>query len=91
MPDVKKLTSALPAIIGKTIAHVVMAGHTDGRSQLFLIFTDDTHYEFYAVDTLSGARGVDRGGLAAIRIATSDAVMLTEVPRPNKSTSHRVR
>ena len=73
--DVRKLTAALPGILGKTIAHIVLTARIGDRSQLFLVFTDETHYEFYAIDTLSGARGVDRGGLSTVKGWNNDAEM----------------
>ena len=47
--------------------------------QLFLVFADDSHYEFYSHGHLSGARCVDRGGLEHVRRATREAKALTEV------------
>jgi hypothetical protein len=51
-------------LVGKTIAGVVMGvGHESPRKQIFLVFDDDTYYELYG-DTLKGAGGLDKGGLA---------------------------
>lgn len=67
MIDVRKLEAALPAILGKTIAHVAIAPQPHNGSRLYLVFTDGTYYEFYAIDSMSGARGVSAGGLEDIR------------------------
>lgn len=77
--DTEKIGGALPAILGKTVPHVVLASHANGRSQLFLVFADETHYEFHSHGYLSGARCVDRGGLEHVRRATREAKALTEV------------
>ena len=49
--------AAVETIIGKTVKHVVVKeGSTPPQSQVFLVFTDDTYYEFYATyGTMSGA------------------------------------
>jgi len=56
-------------IIGKTIQHIVIKeGDRFPREQFFLVFTDDTHYEIYSTHGgMSGAGGVDRGGIEAVR------------------------
>jgi hypothetical protein len=38
------------------------------RSQLFLVFTDGTYYEFFSPDgDLEGASAIDQGGLEDVR------------------------
>jgi hypothetical protein len=59
---VRKLQSALPDLIGRTIKHVVYCAHDDFRTQVFLYFTDGTYYEFYGY-SLCGIRHLDVGGL----------------------------
>lgn len=56
-------------IIGKTVKHVVVKeGDSSPRSQVFLVFTDDTYYEFYSTHgTISGAGAIDTGGVEAVR------------------------
>jgi hypothetical protein len=56
-------------ILGKTIRAVVIKEAEDSpRSQLFLVFEDGTHFEFYCSrDTIHPAGGVDPGGLDAVR------------------------
>lgn len=61
-----KLETALPQLVGKTIERSLVAEHTDGRFQLYLIFTDGTAYEFYGRDGINGARGLDRATLPQI-------------------------
>ena len=61
--------AAVETIIGKTVKHVVVKeGATPPQSQVFLVFTDDTYYEFYATyGTISGAGAIDTGGVEAVR------------------------
>lgn len=79
MIDSEKLRGALPEIIGKTIAHVMIAERSRGHSQLFLIFSDETHYEFYGLDSMSGIRGVYPGGLDSLESSVEDAEAVTVV------------
>lgn len=58
-------------IIGKRIRGVVIKQKTSGpsevSSQLFLLFDDDTYYEFYTCDEpLCTTGGVDHGGLREV-------------------------
>lgn len=62
------------AIVGKTISGVIIKrGDTRRGSpshQLFLIFDDDTSYEFWVsgeYSELKGAAGLDKGGVEAVR------------------------
>ena len=49
--------------IGKTITGVVVAENTDEPKQrVFLVFSDDTYFEFYG-KSFSCTGGVYRGGL----------------------------
>ena len=65
------LRDALPEIIDRTIAHVGIIAQTSGDSQLFLSFSDETHYQLYDIDSMSGARGTYAGGR---RCSTSGAL-----------------
>ena len=58
---VRKLQSALPDLIGRTIKHVVVCEHDDHRTQVFLYFTDGTYYEFYG-NWICSIRHLDVGG-----------------------------
>jgi hypothetical protein len=51
-------------IVGKTINGLVIA--EGSRRQVFLLFEDDTHFEFYG-DSFTGAGGIDPGGLEKVR------------------------
>jgi len=87
---VRKLQSALPDLIGRTIKHIVYCEH-DRRSQVFLYFTDGTYYEFYGT-SLCGIRYLDKGGLEVSspcgyipvhgRLEVIDANHATFVERP---------
>ena len=61
--------AAVATIIGKTIKHVVVKeGDSSPRSQVFLVFTDDSYYEFYSTHgTIAGAGAEDIGGIEAVR------------------------
>lgn len=54
-------------ILGKTIKAVVVSeeNRSQPRMQVFLIFTDNTSYEFYG-DLFRGAGGLDQGGIDAV-------------------------
>jgi hypothetical protein len=59
------MKDAIREILGKTINGVIVKQHPDGNpsSQVFLLFDDDTHYEFWTNGPgISGAGGVDPGG-----------------------------
>jgi hypothetical protein len=60
--DVLKLTNAMPGIVGKTVERVVLVRRPHWQFQMYLCFTDGTHYEFYGDGSLSGAREVHPGG-----------------------------
>jgi hypothetical protein len=67
--DAGEMAGAAPGIVGKTIAHVVVKKRPgQPRSQLFLVFTDGTYYEFFCPDgDLEGASAIDPGGLEEVR------------------------
>lgn len=50
-------------LIGKTIKDVIVVNRVEGtpRCQVFILFDDNTHYEFYG-DTILPSGGVDKGG-----------------------------
>jgi hypothetical protein len=53
--------------VGKTIKAVILKGRSrrSPRTQLFLVFADDTHYEIYG--ELAGLSGLHPGGLSYVR------------------------
>ena len=59
----QKCAQALPRLVGKTIAHVVVKEGKGPPGQLFLVFTDGTYYEFYCEASIGGRREIDVGGL----------------------------
>ncbi|MBK5189529.1 MAG: hypothetical protein JJD97_14900 [Gemmatimonadaceae bacterium] len=89
--SLRKLQCALPDLIGRTIEHIVVKELPDNRTQLFLFFTDGTHYEFYG-GWLDGTRHLDVGGLeisrnggagttcATLEVLDSKTTTLTERP-----------
>ncbi len=71
----------LEQLLGKTITGVVtkrasMPGSP--QHQIFLLFSDQTYYEFYAVeDGVALTGGVDQGGPAEIRRYMKDRMQVT--------------
>ena len=57
------------SIVGKTIKHIVVTeGPRAPRSQVFLVFTDDSYYEFYSTHgSIAGGGALDIGGIEAVR------------------------
>lgn len=64
--SLRKMQSALPDLIGRTIKHVIVSEHADNRTQVFLYFTDGTYYEFYGA-WIDGIRHLSQGGLEISR------------------------
>jgi len=62
----RKLQSALPELIGRTIVRISVRQNEHDYSQLFLFFADGTHYEFYTAGAICGARHLYTGGAEAI-------------------------
>ncbi len=56
-------------IIGKTISGVVVKINSrQPRSQVFLVFTDDTFFEFYCLNSdILGISGVLKGGFEYVK------------------------
>lgn len=65
------MKNALGHIVGKTITGVIVAENEDNRVQprhhVFLVFSDDTYFEFFGQD-FRCAGGVDPGGYASARL-----------------------
>lgn len=63
------MKDAIKDIVGKRIKGVVVKyGKESPTSQVFLIFTDDTHYELWTPsDEIFGCGGIDKGGLEVVR------------------------
>ena len=63
-----KLKKALPELLGKRICGaVVKKSDRWPQMQVFLVFDDDTYYEFYTDSAIFGTSGVDRGGIDHVR------------------------
>ncbi len=60
--SLRKMQSALPDLIGRTIKHIVVSEHADHHTQVYLFFTDGTYYEFYGT-WINGLRHLDHGGI----------------------------
>lgn len=55
------MKAGLEQLLGKTIRAVLVNGKT---GQVFLVFSDETHFEFYPDErSVNWIRGVDPGGL----------------------------
>ncbi len=81
--NVDKLHTALQGVIGRAIAGVVIAEHEAERFQLFLAFTDGTHYEFYGAGDLNGARKIDHGDIRMVRGILAKSIVVDVVGPPN--------
>ena len=57
------MRDGIKGIIGKQITGVVVTERENGspRSQVYLVFSDDTSFELYSFQTISGASCVDKG------------------------------
>jgi hypothetical protein len=82
--DAGEMAGAAPGIVGKTIAHVVVKKRPgQPRSQLFLLFTDGTYYEFFSPEgDLEGASAIDQGGLAEVRRYQGDEWIVLQASAP---------
>jgi hypothetical protein len=60
---------AIKGIVGKTIKGIVVKKSevSQPRSQVFLVFDDDTHYEFYSTEKINGIKGIDPGGMGKVK------------------------
>jgi hypothetical protein len=59
-----------PRLIGKTIIGVVKKENIRGSnpaSQVFLIFSDNTYYEFYSFSSIMGTSDACKGGTDEVR------------------------
>jgi hypothetical protein len=61
------MQSAILDIVGKRIAGVVVKEGRHPRSQVFLVFDDDTHYELYADAEIQGIKSIGTGGIDKVR------------------------
>ncbi len=63
------MKEAVRGIIGKRIKGIVVKERSQNpRTQLFLIFSDNTYFEFYSSNgNIVATGGVDKGGLQEVR------------------------
>jgi hypothetical protein len=89
--DAGKMRAAAPGMVGKTIAHVVVKHRpTKPLSQLFLVFTDGTYYEFFSSDGhLQGASAIDAGGLEEVRRYGGEEWIVLQASAPVTPTGGR--
>ena len=82
--DAGEMRGAAPGIVGKTIAHVVVTKRpSKPMSQLFLVFTDGTYYEFFSpLGDLEGASAIDKGGLEDVRRYGGDRWIVLRASAP---------
>jgi hypothetical protein len=82
--DAGEMAAAAPGIVGKTIAHVVVKKRpAQPRSQLFLVFTDGTYYEFFCPDgDLEGSSAIDHGTLDDVRRYQGDRWIVLQASAP---------
>jgi len=80
--NIDKLDTALQEIIGKTLDGVVVTENTHARFQIFLLFTDGTHYEFYGAGDIDGARSASKGDPKRMRSLLSKQAVVTVPAMP---------
>ncbi len=77
-----KVRGGFEKMIGKRIKGVVVKEGNDlPFAQVFLLFSDNTFFEFYG-NTISGCNDIDNGGLEAVRsymAGPSRRIMLEKV------------
>ncbi len=67
-----RIKGTFDQMIGKRIKGIVVKESCNPpRAQVFLIFSDETHYEFYG-ENFRGTNGVDPGGMAAVKDYMAD-------------------
>lgn len=75
-------------IVGKTISGVIIkkSNELTPPAQLFLIFNDDTYYEFWVGEDgdLHAASGIDRGGAEKVRNYMSGMNIVFEKLMPSE-------
>lgn len=67
-----KIADALRPALGKTVVNAFIAGNSEGRCSIYLVFDDETNYELYC-HNLEGARKVWEGGVNEVRRSMSKA------------------
>jgi hypothetical protein len=77
-----KLATGLSGVIGKTIARIFLVKHRTGCEQMYVVFTDGTHYEFFGVENMTGGRKVNARGSKDIResLERSNTEQTIEIP-----------
>lgn len=61
------MKSGIENILGKTITKVIVSEKKEvSHRQVFLIFSDDTYFEFYGKN-FSGASNIDLGGIEDVK------------------------
>jgi hypothetical protein len=61
-----EIIPVLAGLVGKTIREVVLKDGTGPLAQLFLVFDDGTHYEFYSDGSISGSGYIEPGGFEKV-------------------------
>ncbi len=73
------MKDATRGIVGKTISGVIVKeGNSSPRSQVFLLFDDNTYYELYSQDHIGSAGGIDPGGATEVRSYMPEARIVVE-------------
>lgn len=62
--------NAISKLVGKTIIGVIKKENIRGTtpaSQIFLLFNDNTYYEFYSFSNIMSTSDIDEGGIDQVR------------------------
>lgn len=65
------MNSAIMQIVGRRVAGVVVKEGLHPRSQVFLVFDNDTYYELYAEAEIEGIKSLGAGGFDKVRTCST--------------------
>ena len=72
--------SVIKDIVGKTIKGIVVkkSDIKNPTSQIFLLFNDNTYYEFYCDSIIRGTNGIDNGGMDTVKNYMPESQIILE-------------
>lgn len=75
------MKSSIRSLIGKTITGVIVKQGGPVKQQVFLVFSDDTYFEFYSSERMGYSGSLAAGDARDVREYMADAqkIMIDEV------------
>lgn len=67
------MKASIRSLIGKTITGVIVKQGGPVKQQIFLLFSDDTYFEFYSSERMSYSGTLSVGDASAVREYMADA------------------